>query len=381
MPISELKIPALQVKQGAKRTLYSFAIDGKELPRFATVSRIRRDKRNDVLGYQRPEVLSHIGEIRNYLETEDPMIPNALVIAFDERVRFEPSTKVKTKAVSVPGTLVIPIDSSLPDNEKPGWIVDGQQRASAIRSAKIQSFPVCVIGFIASDETEQREQFILVNSTKPLPRGLIYELLPETEAKLPSLLQRRRFPAYLLGRLNHDEDSPLLGMIRTPTNSDGVVQDNSVLKMLENSLNDGVLYRFRGRDSDGRDEDAMLQVLKAFWSAIKEVFPTEWGLKPRRSRLMHGAGIVSCGFLMDAIADRYRTEGIPTKEQFVENLVPIKDVCRWTDGYWEFGPGVQRKWNEIQNTSKDIQMLSNYLLVQYKGRVWSRRVSRKGRFN
>jgi hypothetical protein len=31
-----------------------------------------------------------------------------------------------------------------------------------------------------------------------------------------------------------------------------------------------------------------------------------------------------------------------------------------------------RKWNEIQNTHKDIQLLANYLLVQYKSRVWNR---------
>ena len=41
-------------------------------------------------GYQRPEALKHIASIRRYLESDDPMIPNALVIAFDERVKFEP---------------------------------------------------------------------------------------------------------------------------------------------------------------------------------------------------------------------------------------------------------------------------------------------------
>jgi hypothetical protein len=53
-------------------------------------------------------------------------------------------------------------------------------------------------------------------------------------------------------------------------------------------------------------------------------------------------------------------------------LLPLVEVCRWTDGYWDFGPGVQRKWNEVQNTPKDIQMLANYLMVQYKALVWSR---------
>jgi hypothetical protein len=96
---------------------------------------------------------------------------------------------------------------------------------------------------------------------------------------------------------------------------------------------------------------------------------------------MHGAGIVSLGFIMDAISDRYRRDGLPTLEQFLRDLQPLKDVCRWTDGFWDFGPGQQRKWNEIQNTSKDIQLLANYLLVQYKALVWRTSPSTPGGSN
>jgi hypothetical protein len=250
--------------------------------------------------------------------------------------------------------------------------VDGQQRVAAIRDARLERFPVCAVGFMAADDREQREQFILVNSTKPLPKGLIYELLPNTEARLPSLLQKRRFPTYLVERLNHDEDSPLRAMIRTPTNGGGVVKDNSVIKMLENSLSDGVLYRFRTQAGAERGEERMLDVLKAFWAAVAGVFRPAWGLPARRSRLMHGAGVVGMGFVMDAIAERHRLSGLPTREQFRADLEPLREVCRWTDGYWEFGLGVQRKWNEIQNTPKDVQLLADYLLVQYKALVWNR---------
>jgi DGQHR domain-containing protein len=367
----ELRLPALEVCQGARRTLYSFAIDGKLLPEFTTVSRVRRGGQAVLEGYQRPEVLSHIAEIRDYLESEAPMIPNAVVIAFDNRVRFEPLPGGTECQYVRQGTLVVPVDPAQPEEERPGWIVDGQQRIAAIRDAQIERFPVCAVAFITLDDQEQREQFILVNSTKPLPKGLIYELLPTTKAKLPTLLQHRRFPAYLLGRLNHDENSPLRGMIRTPTVVSGLIKDNSVLKMLENSLSDGVLYRIRRGDGEG-DVEAMLDVLRAFWGAVALVFSDAWGLAPRRSRLMHGAGIVSIGFVMDAIADRYRHAGTPTLEQFRQDLEPLGEACRWTEGYWDFGPGVQRKWNEIQNTHRDIQMLANYLLVQYKARVWSR---------
>jgi len=376
----ELRLPAIEVRQGPKRTLYSFAVDGKMLSEFTTISRVRRPEASTIEGYQRPKVLSHIGDIRDYLEAEDPMIPNAVVVAFDRRVRFEPAASVRTRGPKYTriGSLVIPVDPKLADADRPGWIVDGQQRIAAIRAAQIESFPICVVAFITGDEQEQREQFILVNSTKPLPKGLIYELLPTTRAKLPPLLNRRRFPALVLDRLNHDPESPLHGLIRTPTVGTGLIKDNSVLKMLENSLTDGVLYRFRGDDGEAKaDLHSMLQVLHSFWRAASHVFKDAWAISPRRSRLMHGAGIVSIGFVMDAIADRYRRSGIPDVEQFRRDLEPLREVCRWTDGYWDFGPGVQRKWNEIQNTPRDIQMLANYLLVQYKSRVWNKATDRE----
>ena len=370
---NELRLPTIEVKQGKDRTLYSFAVDGKLIPDFATVSRIRRNGKS-LNGYQRPEVLSHIAEIRNYLESDNPMIPNALVVAFDSRVRFEPEDTATTANYEYmrTGELVIPIEPGLTDEAKPGFVVDGQQRLAAIRDAGVDSFPICVTAFIASDARDQTEQFILVNSTKPLPKGLIYELLPTTQTTLPTLLQRRRFPACLLDCLNRDDNSSLFQKIRTPTTPEGVIKDNSVLRMIENSLSDGVLYRFRDTSNGEGDVESMLEVLNRFWWAVQVVFENAWGLNPRRSRLMHGAGIVSLGFVMDAISDRYRAIGIPSQDQFVADLLPLKDVCRWTDGYWDFGPGCQRKWNEIQNTSKDIQLLANYLLVQYKSLVWNK---------
>jgi DGQHR domain-containing protein len=365
--VRELRVPAIEVSQGPGRTLYSFAIDGKLIPSFAAVSRIHRN--GSVKGYQRPEVLAHIDEIRSYLESVSPMVPNAIVLALDPRVRFEPSDGPSSH-YSRTGTLVIPVDDGAKDSEKPGFVVDGQQRLAAIRDAAILTFPICVTAFLTDSVSEQAEQFILVNSTKPLPKGLIYELLPSTGARLPLLLERRRFPALVLERLNHSEDSPLYKMISTPTTPEGLIKDNSVLRMLENSLTDGILYRLRDPQSGQDDPEAMLVVLSAFWAAAREVFSDAWGLPPKRSRLMHGAGIVSLGFIMDAIADRHRRSGLPSLEQFRRDLKPLKDVCRWTEGYWDFGPGQQRKWNEIQNTSKDIQLLANYLLVQYKALVW-----------
>lgn len=368
---NQLKLAAIEISQGPNRTFYSFAVDGKLLSKFSAVSRIRRDGDDLLSGYQRPEVFSHIAEIRNYIESKDPLLPNAIVLAFDDRVKFIPSSTAPF-TYSRQGTLVIPLEDTGAAANMPGLIVDGQQRAAAIRDARVDSFPICATAFIANDDREQREQFILVNSTKPLPKGLIYELLPTTEMKLPTLLQKRRFPAHLLARLNADSSSPLKGKIRTPTTPAGIVQDNSILKMLENSLSDGVLYRFRDAENNQPDVESMLEVVKSFWMATSRVFPKAWGLPPAKSRLMHGAGIVAMGYLMDAIGERLRDTGSLKEDHFRQDLMPLAEICRWTDGYWDFGPGVKRKWNEVQNTPKDIQMLANYLMVQYKALVWSR---------
>ena len=66
---------------------------------------------------------------------------------------------------------------------------------------------------------------------------------------------------------------------------------------------------------------------------------------------------------MDAIAERYRSQGVPTESMFAKDLEAAQGVCRWTDGYWEFGPGQQRKWNEVQNTAQghpDAHEFSTY---------------------
>ena len=364
---NELMVPALELSQGKKRTLYSFAVEGKLLTSFTTISRIHQTNGHDIAGYQRPEILAHVADIRGYLETEGSMLPSSIVVAFDESVTFQAS-KQETPGnwPARAGFLRIPLVDETGEPNKAAWIVDGQQRVAALREAEVGSFPVFVTGFIAASDEEQREQFILINSPKPLPKDLIYELLPGTTSKLPALLQRRRFSASLLGRLNHDEDSPLKGLVRTPTNPRGVIKDNSILRMLEHSLSDGALYAYRTPGTSEGDTEGMLELLKAFWKAASDVFRDAWGLSPRSSRLMHGAGIIGMGLVMDAIDECRPSQERPSYEHFHDELEALKDVCHWTEGTWDFGEGRQRKWNEVQNTPKDVQMLAMHLLTKYQ---------------
>lgn len=367
--MSEYRVPALRIKQGESRQLYSLAIEGKHINKIAAISRIRRGE-EQLTGYQRPEVRNHIREIQRYIESENPMIPNPVIIAFDNRVRFE--------AISTDsdiGYLVIPY-SDAEDFIKPGFIVDGQQRTAALREADVDSFMMPVSAFVAHNDAEQREQFMLVNSTKPLPKTLLYELAPYTNGRLPSDLQVRKFPSLLTQKLNFGT-GPLAGRIKTATNPDGTIADNSMIKMIDSSLRDGALYRFRDPESGLGDDVKMLKILNNFWSAVEIVFTDDWDKKPRNSRLLHGVGILSLGSLMDEIDQvhqEYRGESgwseIPPISRFVTELKRIKGLCAWSTGAWDFGVDnegnpVRRKWNELQNLSKDITVVTNYLVTNY----------------
>ena len=98
-----------------------------------------QDNQNELFGYQRPEVFAHIKEISRYLESENPLMPNALVIAFERVVDFEAfQDQASSSNASTAGLIEIPCPDN--DNAKIGWIVDGQQHAATIRDSIIDSF-------------------------------------------------------------------------------------------------------------------------------------------------------------------------------------------------------------------------------------------------
>ncbi len=78
----------------------------------------------------------------------------------------------------------------------PGLVVDGQQRLSALMQLDGKGFEVLVSAVVCADEAELRRQFVLVNNTRPLPKSLIYELLPGVDG-LPSRLSARSLASEL----------------------------------------------------------------------------------------------------------------------------------------------------------------------------------------
>ncbi|MBN8460105.1 MAG: DGQHR domain-containing protein [Verrucomicrobia bacterium] len=365
----QIERKALRIAQPSGTDLFLLTLSGHELLEIAGISRVSRDDDGRLLGYQRAEVRKHVREISEYLQSPGMILAHPIILSFNSSVRFVSSRGAKTSdGLAVAGTLEIPVPKG--DSAKPAWIVDGQQRALAISLCAEKDFAVPVCAFIADDVELQRDQFLRINNSRPLPRGLVTELLPEVSTNLPANLAMKKIPAALCDLLNRDDASPFKGLIRRSSTEAAqkktcVVTDTVVIKMLEESLTQasGCFFPYRNIATGECNHNAIWHLLVSYWTAVKETFPDAWGLSPSRSRLMHGVGIRSMGKLMDRIISSGNGLHNNAIKEFKRELALVAPSCRWTSGNWEELGGI--RFDDIQNVPKHLSVLANYLVRKY----------------
>ena len=128
-------------EQNRRRTLYSFAVDGKKLPlvrrRLAGQARRRASSRR--LPASRVD----------RAHPHDPPLPRdrrrgapeRLVVAFDSRVRFEPIGNAIDGRRRQIGHLIVPVDEAETDDEKPAGSSTASSERAAIREADVEQLP------------------------------------------------------------------------------------------------------------------------------------------------------------------------------------------------------------------------------------------------
>ena len=349
---------AVYAKQSALHDVMTFTASAADILSFASIDRAGRDSDGSLSGFQRPQIAGHIRSIRDYLEQDDAVLPNPIVVA------FLGGLKVVDRQEN--GHCRIEIETS---ESKPGLVVDGQQRLTALSQTSRSNFQLFVSAIVCRDEAELKRQFVLINSARPLPKSLIYELLP-TMRGLNRKMGERALAAELTARLNFTEGSALQGLIHQHTNPDGVVKDTAIQKVIMNSASDGIMREFL------LEPDGILRcydLINEYYWSVRNNFPGDWeGHKPKTSRLVHGAGIIAMGHVMEVLA---YFDKATKREDFAVGLACLKPKTAWTQGEWDFGNGERRTWRGIQNVSGDIAMLSDYLVREVRSdqraRLWT----------
>jgi len=354
--MTKLTFQAIQAKQSQTHTVLSFAALASELQQFATIERVARNEAGELSGFQRPQIAGHIREIRDYLEKPEAILPNPIVIAFIDRVEVGP--------VDADGRCTVEINLG---RGAPGLVVDGQQRLTALSQVHEKDFQVFVSAVICADEAELRRQFVLINNTRPLPKSLIYELLP-TVRGLPRRLSDRSLAAELAAKLNFDPHSSLKGYIYQHTNPTGVIRDTAIQRVIVNSVSDGIM---REMVKEPNGTELCFDLVSEFYRAVQYVFRDEWrDHTPKTSRLVHGAGIMALGYVMEILA---LLDGARSWQDFAKGLSCLVGRTAWTSGQWDFGNGDHRHWKSVQNVNRDIVSLGQYLNTIVRKDVKARR--------
>lgn len=348
MSSTQFKFHAVAAKQAPGAHVLTFAAKASDILATCEISRAGRSEGGKLFGFQRPQIAGHIQEIQDYLSKPEAVLPNAVVVG------FLGGTKIKAMGN---GTVEISISTS---GGKPGFVVDGQQRLTALAKTGRDDFEVFVSCVVCDSEEELRRQFILINNTRPLPKSLIYELLPEVKA-LPKRLTSRALAAKLVELLNYRQQSSLHGLIAMHTNPGGAIKDTSLQKVIMNSADSGAI---RDHAEASTRMEFGYELLSNFYAAVAQVFPKAWHEQtPRTSRLVHGAGVVSMGYVMETL---YSRTGSVAIKDFVEGLQPLAKNAAWTSGAWTFTDGTVTKWDEIENTPRQIQRLALHLVGKVK---------------
>lgn len=359
MPVDRgFEAKAVRFEQG-EFELFMFTIPGRLLAGIAEISRVSRSPEGNLGGFQRKDIRGHIADIAGYLAGGDVLFPNPIVLALAPGVRFVAARGPRSSlGGSAAGTI------SLPSGEGGGkaWIVDGQQRSLALARAD-SDLPVPVVAFVSGDVSIHREQFILVNKAKPLPRGVVDVLLPTLDAAiLPRDLGPRKIPNVLVDALNQTRSSPFYGLIKRAGDDlpGAVVTDQALLKSIKRSIASplGALAPYASSQAGRADVDAMYRVLSGFWSAVRAAFPAAWGRAPTESRLMHSAGLEAVGYLMDRLLGRPETAADP----YAHAIAPLQRIaphCHWTKGRWD---ELGLEWNEVEYTTRSVNRLRDHLI-------------------
>ncbi|MGH7889380.1 MAG: DGQHR domain-containing protein [Thermodesulfobacteriota bacterium] len=288
-----MQIPVIKINQNQK-DLFVTAISARDLMKLTKVDLWLPEKEGTKdQGYQRAAEKYHIAKIATYLQAENALLPNAILLNSRKALGF-----VENEKDSMAGTI----------NLKPSdvlWNVDGQHRVAGLKQAiedghtALEDFfiPVVIANGLLRDE--EMLQFFTVNKTQKGVRTDLTERLMVQKAKTDEGRDDLRGSGkYWIVRavkiadyLNH-QPGPWQGRIQVPnTATKTPAKQASVTKSLQPLLKGGFL--------EDQSDSLACQLMLVYWKAIQDVFPEAF-VEPTEYAIQKTAGL----FPLHAVANR-----------------------------------------------------------------------------
>jgi DGQHR domain-containing protein len=389
VPFTRLKLLAVESVLENDESRFQFTCDGRLIRSIARVDRL------DALsneGHQRDEIKKHVDEISNGIAS-GIQIPNSILLVLRREQTIEEADEgdppqsfiivrplqdyiITPAPAGRPAAiqncrvveLDIPFRAAAFDEEKSALLVDGQQRTAALSFVdvdEVPSFSLSVNAVIADDD-EAKKVFKVANSTVKISTDFS-RALTAAMGEAPGYLREEQMKAQAVKALTLGASSPFKDLINYPGASVSPrppIAYNSLFQVVTVFHNSAVAFK---------DAAQLSEVVGRGFSIVKEIWPTAWGKRPEKSRLMHGAGLRSVASLLAS-----KLETLMMSEPSADvlsktvwnrielSMAHLKDVVAWTEEDATAGTKAAGKfWKEEisskQNTNQDITALTSSL--------------------
>ena len=304
--MDSIKIPATVLKQKDKE-LYLFKMSSALLKKITYVTPRSEDNPDEL---QRVYSESRAKEIGSWIKEENSLLPNAIVVDFKDDVKIDPTADHDIVTITIPqpeGT----------DDPKIAYILDGQHRVKGFEFSDGVDFDLAVIAVHKVSDNVRGKIFIDINSKQvKVDERLLLDLMAGTK----SLVKDDDRVYQVIKGLDTNSDSPLHSKIQfLPEQKNKWVKNTNLFKNLKAHIsNGGVLYN--------KTTGQQIEILSSYFSAVKEVFPDQWG-DSKNYVLTRNQGIeIMCGIFREVKqrCDLYESRSY-TKNSFLNQVGILKD--------------------------------------------------------
>jgi DGQHR domain-containing protein len=240
---------------------YLTVLSGKTVAEISDVDSVDKD----VNGYQRPPNSRRIGELKEFIEMTEGLVPGAILLNVrpDKASELHFSKLGEYDGVEF-GTAELP-------NEKFAWIMDAQHRTRAFEAAA-KDLLVPVVLTIGMSRAKEAETFNIVNSKqKNVPASLqYYDLARYASEDVKKWAERDK-----------EERHDLAYAIILDLSQNSVWKDRinfTGVRGMKRAINlkgfmDALDYVVRDEGFFARPHSERLQFIRTFWSAVSKTWP------------------------------------------------------------------------------------------------------------
>jgi len=260
-------IPAIKIMQN-DRPILMFSIPAIDL-RYISYFNPREIDREK--GIQRPYKSERSKDIAAYIDTEDSVLANDIIINVElEKNGLSMENIYDEFTGKLDYQILKETSESLSNKQKIAFVVDGQHRLRAFEYAEKQEFPLIVAALIDLSLAEVAELFVKINYyQKPVNKSHVLDLLGISENIFPQYFKLHK----VVEKLNEDIASPFYGNIKMLGLGKGYISQASIISSIEKYKLEKILIDAKIETS----EEVLYNVIWNFFKAVENTFSVHWG--------------------------------------------------------------------------------------------------------